>query len=189
MRYIRYNLSGNWITLRALVQNAAIEWPIHISTLTSIAFSCAFPLPLQASDNRLFNAQNEWILIDPSSSSRRSAEDRADAALQLFEDSLGGAYVLPESRVYAFVETGDGDGDAWEIWEGFKVGQSEKIRVHRHGTVTGAGSELNVNRSVALRTDLRGITLRATTVVSECPTPLPRPEPIPFRICPVTRHT
>jgi hypothetical protein len=73
--------------------------------------------------------------------------------------------VLPESNVLLLVETDD-VGGTWDIWEGFKVGKAERIRVYKHGTVTSDGVlELNRN-SVSPRTDLRGITLKATTVVS-----------------------
>jgi len=111
--------------------------------------------------------QNNWMLID----SRGRGADRADAAaaiaLETFETHLNDCYVLPESNVFLFVRAGggDGDGDTWEIWEGFKVGKTEKIRVRRHGTATSEGVRFD-NDSVLSRTDLRGITLRATTVVS-----------------------
>lgn len=99
--------------------------------------------------------------------------DASSAALKIFQDHFpDGAYVLPDSRVSAFVET-DGD-DAWEIWEGFRVGKSEEIRVYKHGTVTSAVLELNINQSFSLRTDLRGVTLKATTVVSRALFPITR---------------
>lgn len=116
----------------------------------------------QASKHRLFNMQNDWILI----TSRRLDENRgrntSAIALETFEVHLNEAYVLPESNVFLFVATVGG----WEIWEGFKVGMIERIQVHRLGTVTDNGLDLEKNHSVSFRSDLRGITLKATTVVS-----------------------
>lgn len=103
------------------------------------------------------------MLID----SRGRDADRTDAAatiaLETFETHLSDCYVLPESNVFLFVRAGG--NDAWEIWEGFKVGKTAKIQVRRHGTATSDGVWFD-NDSVSSRTDLRGITLKATTVVS-----------------------
>lgn len=85
-------------------------------------------------------------------------------ALETFEIYLNKSYVLPESNVYLLIETDD--NYAWEIWAGFKVSKMEKIQVHRHGIVTSDGIELNNNDSILLKSDLRDITLKATTVVS-----------------------
>lgn len=102
--------------------------------------------------------QNHWILINP----RRkvNATDSSTIALETFEKYLGEAYILPESNVLLFVETAD---DAWEIWEGFRVSKTDKIRVNKHGFVT--SSALQLNNSIPIKADLRGITLKATTVV------------------------
>lgn len=111
--------------------------------------------------------QNKWILVN--SRRRGAAADlsatAAEVALETFETHLSGAYVLPESNVFLFVET---DGDAWEIWEGFKVSRTGKVLVFKHGTVTGDGPLELADDSVSLRTDLRGVVLKATTVVSGC---------------------
>lgn len=131
---------------------------------------CAVRARAQASERRLFNAQNEWILVDSAADAPSPSSSSEDAALKTFRDHLDGAYVLPESRVYAFVPLRtDGGETTWEMWEGFRVGKSEEIRVYEHGAVTAAGSvvrEWDVGRSASSRTDLRGITLKATTVVS-----------------------
>ncbi|XP_025422107.1 glutamate receptor 2-like [Sipha flava] len=124
----------------------------------------------QASENRLFSRQNDWILVDPRRRRRRQDTDStwssSATALETFENHLADAYVLPESNVLLLVETDDAGG-TWDIWEGFKVGKAERIRVYKHGTVTSDGVlELNRN-SVSPRTDLRGITLKATTVITE----------------------
>lgn len=107
--------------------------------------------------------QNYWILID----SRRGASSMSNTskiALETFEMHLSKSYVLPESNVFLLVQTDE--NYAWEIWEGFRVSKMEKFQVHRHGTVTNNGIELNYNESILFKTDLRGITLKATTVVS-----------------------
>lgn len=71
------------------------------------------------------------------------------------------AYVLPESNVYLLVKVDDHE---WEVWEGFKVGKIEKIQAYKHGSITTDGLEL-YDDSISLRTNLQGITLKATTVV------------------------
>lgn len=118
---------------------------------------------VQASKNRLFNIQNNWILIDSQRDANRVLETSM-IALETFEIYLNKSYVLPESNVYLLIETDD--NYAWEIWEGFKVSKMEKIQVHRHGIMTSDSIELNNNDSILLKSNLRGITLKATTVVS-----------------------
>jgi len=115
----------------------------------------------QASKNRLFNMQTDWILINSQRNESRLLNTSA-IALETFEMHLSEAYVLPESNVFLFIDTADG----WEIWEGFKVGKMERIRVNRHGMVTSDGLYLAKNDSISFKSNLRGITLKATTVVS-----------------------
>lgn len=114
---------------------------------------------IKASKNRLFSMENYWILIN--SQQNLKSVDTAKVAQETFEICLSEAYVLPESNVILFVKI---DDNAWELWEGFKVGKMEKIRVYKHGTATSGGLQL-LNDSIALRSDLQGITLKATTVV------------------------
>lgn len=122
---------------------------------------------VQASDNRLFDMQNQWILVDSRPTTKRAANTSAEVAARMFEKYLDGAYVLPESNVFVLVATDNaGTGRAWDVWEGFKTGKTERFRVYRHGTVMGdMRAQLDGNRSMALRTDLMGFTLKATTVV------------------------
>lgn len=115
----------------------------------------------QASKHRLFNMQNDWVLIN----SRRNESrvlDTSEIALETFEMHLSEAYVLPESNVFLFIDTTSG----WEIWEGFKVGKMERIQVNKHGVVTSDGLYFEKNGSISFKSNLRGITLKATTVVS-----------------------
>lgn len=122
---------------------------------------------VQASDNRLFDMQNQWILVDSRSTTKRSANTSAEVAARTFEKYLDGAYVLPESNVFVLVATDNaGMGGAWDVWEGFKTSKTERIKVYRHGTVMGdMRAQFDGNRSMAVRTDLLGVTLKATTVV------------------------
>jgi len=116
---------------------------------------------LQASKHRLFNMQIDWILID----SRRNGSyvlNTSAIALETFEMHLSEAYILPDSNVFLFIDTASG----WEIWEGFKVGKMERIRVNRHGIVTRDEIYFDKNDSISFKSNLRGITLKATTVVS-----------------------
>lgn len=115
----------------------------------------------QASKHRLFNMQNDWILINSRGNESRSLNTSA-IALETFEMHLSEAYVLPESNVFLFIDTASG----WEIWEGFKVGKMERIQVNRHGMVTSDGIFLAKNDSISFKSNLRGTTLKATTVVS-----------------------
>jgi len=107
--------------------------------------------------------RNNWLLIESRGRGASAAVSAATIALETFETHLADFYVLPESNVFLLVKSDDGDDDTWEIWEGFKVGETEKVRAYRHGTVTSDGVRFNNESS---RTDLRGITLKATTVVS-----------------------
>lgn len=107
--------------------------------------------------------QNNWILVDTRPAANANHVDASTFALETFETHLGKWYVLPESNVFLVVRTDDG---AWEIWEGFRAGTMEKIQVHKHGTVTSDGLRTNDNRSISSRADLRGVSLKATTVVS-----------------------
>lgn len=116
----------------------------------------------QASKHRLFNMQNDWILIN----SRRNEshlQDTSTIAFETFDMHLSDAYILPESNVFLFVDIADG----WEIWEGFKVGKMEIIQINRYGLVTTDKLYFQKNYSISFRSNLRGITLKATTVVSE----------------------
>uniref|UniRef100_A0A2S2NTB4 Glutamate receptor delta-1 subunit n=1 Tax=Schizaphis graminum TaxID=13262 RepID=A0A2S2NTB4_SCHGA len=116
----------------------------------------------KASKHRLFNMQNDWILIN----SRRNeshARDTSAIAFETFEMHLSEAYVLPESNVFLFVDFAGG----WEIWEGFKVSKMERIQVNRYGMVTTDKLNFEKNHSISFRSNLRGITLKATTVISE----------------------
>lgn len=126
---------------------------------------------VQASDNRLFDMQNQWILVDSRPTTKRATNTSAEVAARTFEKYLNGAYVLPESNVFMLVATDNvGTGHAWDVWEGFKISKTERIRVYRHGTVMGdMRAQLDGNRSMAVRTDLLGITLKATTVVRTKP--------------------
>lgn len=121
---------------------------------------------VQASDNRLFDKQNQWIIVDSRLTTKRAA-NTAEVAARTFEKYLDGAYVLPESNVFVLVATDNaGTGRAWDVWEGFKISKTERIRVYRHGTVMGdMRAQFDSNRSMAVRTDLLGVTLKATTVV------------------------
>jgi len=115
----------------------------------------------QASKHRLFNMQNDWILINSRQNESHSRKTSA-IALETFEMHLSEAYVLPESNVFLFVDFAGG----WEIWEGFKVGKMERIQVNRYGMVTTDKLNFEKNHSISFRSNLRGITLKATTVVS-----------------------
>lgn len=106
--------------------------------------------------------QNNWLLINSQRDSNRVL-NTSTIAFETFEIYLSESYILPESNVYLLIET---DDYAWEIWEGFKVSKIEKIQVHIYGIVTNNGLELNNNDSISLKSDLQGITLKATTVVS-----------------------
>lgn len=106
--------------------------------------------------------QYNWILVNSQQDDSNNV-GTLEIALETFETHLGKAYVLPESNVFLFVRT---DDQSWEIWEGFKVGKMERIQVHKHGTVTGDDFKLLNNGSNSPKTDLRGITLKAPTVVS-----------------------
>lgn len=117
---------------------------------------------LQASKTRYFNKQNNWMLINSRQNDSNNVRT-SEIARETFETHLDEAYVLPESNVFLFIRT---DDESWEIWEGFKVGKMEKIQVYKHGTMTGNDLKLLNNVSVSPRTDLRGITLKAATVVS-----------------------
>ncbi|VVC30079.1 Ionotropic glutamate receptor [Cinara cedri] len=119
----------------------------------------------QASKDRLFDMRNNWILIN-SRADCVSSNDGQQVALETFETYLSEAYVLPESNVFLLVQTNDRDS-SWDIWEGFKVSKTERIRVYRHGSASVNRLEVLDNNSVSLRSDLRGITLKATTVISE----------------------
>lgn len=116
---------------------------------------------LQASKHRLFNMQNDWILIN-SKRNESYVLNSSAIALETFEMHLSEAYVLPDSNVFLLIDTASG----WEIWEGFKVGKMERIRVNRHGIVTSDGIYFDKNDSISFKSNLRGITLKATTVVS-----------------------
>jgi len=115
----------------------------------------------QASKHRLFNMQNDWILINSRRNESRVMNTSA-IAFETFEMHLNEAYVLPESNVFLLIDTASG----WEIWEGFKVGKMERIQVNRHGMVTSDGIYFEKNDSISFKSNLRGITLKATTVVS-----------------------
>lgn len=104
---------------------------------------------------------NNWILINSQQS--ENYKNTSKTALETFEMFLNEAYILPESNVFLFVKI---DDQTWEIWEGFKVSLMEKLKVYKHGTVSKNELELITN-SVSLRTNLQGITLKATTVVSD----------------------
>ncbi|CAH1738068.1 unnamed protein product [Aphis gossypii] len=116
----------------------------------------------KASKHRLFNMQNDWILIN-SQRNESHLQDTSKIAFETFEMHLSEAYVLPESNVFLFVDIADG----WEIWEGFKVGKMERIQINRYGLVTTDKLNLQKNYSILFRSNLRGITLKATTVISE----------------------
>ncbi|XP_060852766.1 glutamate receptor ionotropic, kainate glr-3-like [Rhopalosiphum padi] len=116
----------------------------------------------KASKHRLFNMQNDWILINSRQNESHSRKTSA-IALETFEMHLSEAYVLPESNVFLFVDFAGG----WEIWEGFKVGKMERIQVNRYGMVTTDKLNFEKNHSISFRSNLRGITLKATTVISE----------------------
>ncbi|XP_029347273.1 glutamate receptor ionotropic, delta-1-like [Acyrthosiphon pisum] len=143
--------------------------PVHktwykYGILVDVSCSVQIPTTLfrKASKHRLFNMQNDWILIN----SRRNEShvlNTSVIALETFEMHLSEAYVLPESNVFLFIDTPSG----WEIWEGFKVGKMERIQVKRHGMVTSDGIYFEKNDSISFKSNLRGITLKATTVISE----------------------
>lgn len=106
--------------------------------------------------------QNDWILIN----SRRNEShllDTSTIAFETFDMHLNEAYILPESNVFLFVDIADG----WEIWEGFKVGIMERIQINRYGLVTTDKLNFQKNYSISFRSNLQGITLKATTVVSK----------------------
>lgn len=109
--------------------------------------------------------RNIWILINSRADYADSADGR-EVALETFETHLSTAYVLPDSNVFLLVRTGGRDA-RWVIWEGFRAGKTDRIRVYRHGSATAGRLEVFENDSVSFRSDLRGITLKATTVVRE----------------------
>jgi len=115
----------------------------------------------QASKHRLFNMQNDWILIN-SMRNETHVTDTSTIALETFEMHLSEEYVLPESNVFVLIATASG----WEIWEGFKVGETDRIQVNRHGVVTSDGIYFEKNDSISFKSNLRGVTLKAITVVS-----------------------
>lgn len=106
--------------------------------------------------------QNDWILIN-TQRNESHLQDTSKIAFETFEMHLSEAYVLPESNVFLFVDIADG----WEIWEGFKVGKMERIQINKYGLVTTDKLNLQKNYSILFRSNLRGITLKATTVVSK----------------------
>lgn len=112
---------------------------------------------IQASNDRLFNIQNDWILFNRHDDPNRP--DTLDTALRSFKTHMSRAYALPDSRVYLMVKVGKG---RWEIWDGFRFNVYGDFRVSRVGTVTSDRVEVKYPD----RTNFYGTVLRASTVVS-----------------------
>lgn len=110
----------------------------------------------QASDERLFNLQNEWVLFDRRGSSNGTVP--REFAQRTFKTHMSRAYVLPDSRVYLLIETDDA---SWEIWDGFRLSVTEDVQVSRVGVVTPDRVEIKPSD----RTNLQRVVLRASTVV------------------------
>ncbi|XP_050546126.1 uncharacterized protein LOC126908256 [Daktulosphaira vitifoliae] len=110
--------------------------------------------------NRLFDMQNDWVLYN----SRRiyNTSDISSIVLDTFETHLSNAYILPDSNVYMFINVVN---DGWEIWEGFRTGKEQPFKVFKCGKAT--ADYVILNNINTERRNLKGIILKATTVISE----------------------
>jgi len=113
---------------------------------------------VKVSNDRLFNLQNDWLLFDRKSIS--NTNDTLTIASVVFETYLGESYVLPDSGVFLFQKIGN---NVWEIWSGFRASKLDTIRVFKTGSAS--KYHIEINDSIQLRTNFRGATLKATTVV------------------------
>jgi len=102
--------------------------------------------------------QNDWLLFNQKSIS--NTNDTLTIALIVFETYLGKSYVLPDSGVFLFQKIGN---NVWEIWSGFQASKLDTIRVFKIGLAS--KYHIEMNDSIELRTNFRGTTLKAITVV------------------------
>jgi len=102
--------------------------------------------------------QNDWLLFNQKLIS--NTNDTLTIASVVFEAYFGKSYVLPDSGVFLFQKIGN---NVWEIWSGFRASKLDTIRVFKTGLASRYHIELN--DSIKLRTNFRGVTLKATTVV------------------------
>jgi len=102
--------------------------------------------------------QNDWLLFNQKSIS--NTNDTFKTASVVFETYLGTSYVLPDSCVFLFQEIGN---NVWEIWSGFRASKLDTIRVFKTGLAS--KYHIEINKSLDLRMNFRGATLKATTVV------------------------
>lgn len=114
-------------------------------------------IPKQASNERLFNLQNSWILFNHHG--KLTDSDSLEVALETFKTHMSDAYVMPDSRVYLLIET---DHNFWEVWDGFRLNVSEEIQVSQVGIMTPDRVEIKLSD----RTNFHRIGIRASTVVS-----------------------
>lgn len=101
--------------------------------------------------------QNDWLLFNQKSIS--NTNDTLTIVSIVFEKYLGKSYVLPDSGVFLFQKIGN---NVWEIWSGFQSSKLDAIRVFKIGS---ASKYIEMNDSIELRTNFRGTTLKAITVV------------------------
>ncbi|VVC30077.1 Ionotropic glutamate receptor [Cinara cedri] len=158
----RGRIQGQGTTARFLY---GTPWEKLLRTLmqTTLDLGCEqAPYVLQqASNKRMFNTQNYWILFDRHGNPNKT--DALDIALRTFKKHYSASetlHVLPDSRVYLLIETGN---DFWEVWDGFRSGVSEEIKVSRVGAVTSNQAKIEDSD----RTNFRRVTLKASTVILE----------------------
>lgn len=118
---------------------------------------CNTNVTKQASNRRLYNLQNEWILFD-----RHGNPDKTDSreiASHSFRTFMNQSYAMPDSRVYLLIEVGR---HVWEVWDGFRSSVVDQVRVSKVGVMTPDRVEFKHSD----RTDFRRAVLSASTVVS-----------------------
>ncbi|XP_050421371.1 uncharacterized protein LOC126833853 [Adelges cooleyi] len=128
--------------------------------LVDLSCSQAPSILQQASDDRRFTIQNDWILFDQRGNANKF--DALDLAVQTFDTFMDKARLLPDSRVYLLVEIKD---NVWEIWDGFRSKNNEKIRVTKVGILTPHRAQMNYSNSE--RTNLRGSVIKSAAAILE----------------------
>lgn len=106
----------------------------------------------------MFSSQNDWVFFNGHGYPNNG--NTMAVALNEFRTHLGGSYVLPDSGIFLYQETGRG---VWEIWSGFRASKRDAIRVFRAGAASVDRTELY--DLIGHKTDFGGVQLKATTVV------------------------